>query len=42
MSNHKEKPRNKNEKKIALIKVLINTIAALRWKESEVYLNKIY
>ena len=35
MSNHKEKPRNKNEKKIALIKLLINAIAALRWKEFE-------
>ena len=35
MSNHKEKPRNKNEKKITLIKLLINTIAALRWKEFE-------
>ena len=35
MSNHKENPRNKNEKKIALIKLLINAIAALRWKEFE-------
>ena len=35
MSNHEEKPRNKNEKKIALIRLLMNTAAALRWKEFE-------
>ena len=35
MSNHKEKPRNRNEKKIALIRLLMNITAALRWKEFE-------